>query len=528
VNFLLAKNSVVKIGKDKQEPQYGGVYFRGRKDAVTWSFPQAVPSMHASCSNTELRSLLFRHCAEVGTVNEKVSERFYSKMLKFLISKFHELLPLVPKANLDDQTLKDIQRLLNYEKIEPTTHEYYKKWLSSFPPSKRRDKEVEYERCLEDPERLTSEYSVPDRKLFVKREKESLTKHHGIFKYPDGRGIQAYDPLTNVRLGPLITRIQTLVELVFFHLRSAVSFACGMNGDDVSDLFQKLSASNRVMMDDFTLYDTTFNKTMHRLVVDFYRHIGLSGSNLNIRLQQIDGFGRSVHGIYYGVQGTMKSGASDTCLGNSLVNIAAHLWTISIENKCTLEKCWRSLCMSVLGDDNVFTAPPHFTFDKQCQLMADLGLKSKLEIVGPMEYTFLNFIPVPSDQGVRATLKPGRVLSRIQVSDTPQSSFVEYQAGVALGMSKALKDIPVVFPFFQKLSQRSPKTKAIYERYNRRIVMFSRVYTHSSETMERWFVERYGFHPKILQDQLLDFPLVGMFSSSHLKILFEVDGVLSD
>lgn len=528
LNFMLSQGCVIKKYPDRIPEQLGGVYIRGRKDVVSWSFPQAIPTMQASTQNVELRSLYFRHCANVGKPNADILKKFHTTMLRFWKNKFGQLLQRLDLSLYSGQLLDDLITLRTVGRLLPSTSEYVWLWLRNFPPSKRKEKEDEFKKCLERPEMFNAVFEVPPRKVFVKREKESQSTLFGVSRYPDARGIQGFDAHTNIRLGPWMTRIQNVVEAVLSPVNSNIIFACGLSGDMISDLFQRLSKSDKVFEDDFTLYDTTFNRTMHQMVVEFYRYLGVPEVDLDIRLQQVDGTGVTRHGCKFEVLGSMKSGASDTCLGNSIINVLSHVWCLSKENKITLEKAWNNLLMAVLGDDNVFVMPSYFRYAMIKQNMADIGLLSKIDVKGNMNYTFLNFIPFPCIDRVRAVLKPGRILSRIQVSDTPQASFIDYQAGVALGLIGMSRDVPILYSFLQRLSVRSDNTSAIYERYMKRHLYTENKYVTVRTMIDVWFMERYGFDSKILQKELNEFPLEGMFSHPLLKIMFEVDGVLKE
>ena len=54
---------------------------------------------------------------------------------------------------------------------------------------------------------------------------------------------------------------------------------------------------------------------------------------------------------------TMKSGQADTCLGNTLNNVWAHLFALAKNNNCSMREMYYRIVMHVLGDDNSTRIP---------------------------------------------------------------------------------------------------------------------------------------------------------------------------
>ena len=304
-----------------------------------------------------------------------------------------------------------------------------------------------------------------------------------------------------------------------------------MDGDAIGAYFDKIAGTFRhYCEDDFTLYDTTFHKEFHFLMCDIYKWMGMPPQVLKVRRKQIVGYGRTVGGIRFQIQGTMKSGASDTCLANSVINLLTHVFILSQLNGISMESVEKEISMIVMGDDNIFCLND-LEYDGLRQQMGRLGLLSKVEEKDFQDLTFLNLTPFPTTypRSWRAVLKPGRIMARIQVSETLVKSFRSYQSGVALGMLPMAKGVPILEDFLKKLISRDERAAPIIERFHRRHLQTSIAYQYNEQDVWDFLSKRYKTSVPSLRElnrALNDFDFVGAFSHPVLDDLFRADKAL--
>lgn len=264
-------------------------------------------------------------------------------------------------------------------------------------------------------------------KFFLKMEK--LDK--GGWIEPDvviPRSIQGCSPYAAVATGLYFRSIQHMVEK---RLKENIHFAAGSDPARLSEWFMRMTkVCHRYFEDDFTLYDSTFHRLAHELVVEYYERITggraecgdpLAWSKM-IRRAQVDAPGYTRFGIKYQTVGTMRSGVADTCLSNTLMNMAAHLYSIHVANPLVpLSELVMNVHMAILGDDNLAGLPLSYKTDGMETTMRSLGFLPKLKFTtDPMMTQFLNMRPWPVKEGVRFAPKPGRLIQRLAYSVEPR------------------------------------------------------------------------------------------------------------
>lgn len=532
-NFIPHETLVVQQVQPKREGTVKGLYTRGRKDSPGdfWCFPKVYPTMLSSHKTNELRGLYRRHGAATNPPRQGAIKEFVSESKVFFGQYLKELLAAAEVPEGDGQLAKDIRSLKETGTLEGHDIAFIKEWVMTFPPAKRNPKLVEVGRVEADASYLKRKYAMPDREVFPKHEKGNDLTREPVSKEPDARLIQGFDSRTNVVLGPWITRAQHVMSYLLSK-RENLSFACGMTGDDIGDLFDRYSKQFKYFFtDDFTLYDTTFGVEFHYLIIDILKMLGVPEYALIVRRKQIRGWGRTVGGLRFKIDGTMKSGASDTCLSNSLINLLSHVYVLSKIFKKGMLPMSKEMAMAAMGDDNVFCLKELPNTQEIRQRMADLGLLSKVERKEFEELDFLNLIPMPTlgSRRWRAVLKPGRIMARVQASETRVKTFRSYQAGVALGLMQMAGELPILKPFLNKLARRDKAAAPIVERYYRRHLACDRNYRYDFAQVRDWFCRRYSITMSALTDlerNLEKFDFSGAFSSPTLDDIFAKDGVL--
>jgi hypothetical protein len=488
--------------------------------------------MFASTLEHEKRSLFRRHGA---ATNEPVN----AEVRKFKGQSFDFLKRLILKSlrECDTESILDAQLRSDIEDLKKggvlAEHDvgYIKKWVDSFPPNKRAPKIKELEKVEKNLGYLSEPYSLPPRECFPKREKVCELVSTWPKKYPDPRLIQGFDARTNIVLGPWITRIQHLLEHLLSFPKSDLVFACGMTGDQIGEYYDSISRRfTHFFEDDFTLYDTTLHKAFHLLAIKLFQWLGMPKYALKVRRAQISGTGRTVGGIQFSIDGTMKSGASDTCLTNSIINLLTHVYVLASLNGISMDSVLDDISMIVMGDDNIFCTN-RLKVDGLRQKMAELGLLSKVQEKKFSELTFLNLMPMPttSPRSWRAVLKPGRIMARIQASESLVKNFRSYQSGVALGMKHMVGGLPILDRFLDRLISMDKRATPIVERYYHRHLLSDVVYQWNPEEVKDWFCNRYKISLsslELLEKSLEEFSFRGSFEHPTLDDIFRVDKVL--
>jgi hypothetical protein len=291
-------------------------------------------------------------------------------------------------------------------------------------------------------------------KAFLKHEKNLKLDFFALVADFKNRVIQAFSPLFSVVTGEAMVALQR-----HYHdcLSSCWLFAAGMNIDEFSDWLTAYSKGMLYFfMDDFTLYDTTFHWLMHVLVIKLYDRHGLYQNRWAsaARWAQANGEGYSRHGWKYSVNGTMKSGAADTCLSNSLMNFLSHLYAIYRVSGRTVYQLMLSVIMAFMGDDNIILTQFPLPRGEVEIVLRNLGLKPKLIQVKTLdELIFLNMRPYPVAGVIACAPRIGRILMRLGTASEQQIDPMGYCYEVHRAFFKTLHHVPVARALITRVMQ---------------------------------------------------------------------------
>lgn len=182
------------------------------------------------------------------------------------------------------------------------------------------------------------------------------------------------------------------------------------------------------------------------------------------------------------VIGTVKSGHSDTTLGNSLVNA---MITVCVFNSLNIRAS-----IIVAGDDLLVAAYDDFDIDEVMKREKEYGIKPEArKLASPDDTSFISGIFVPLAGKHAFIPKPGRLLAKLwwTVKPPPRRLLPAYRRGVALGLWPSCKHVPIVRAFL------SPYVDLpVNPIYNSRGYKFHGCEVAGHPDLERWFLKRYN------------------------------------
>jgi len=163
------------------------------------------------------------------------------------------------------------------------------------------------------------------------------------------------------------------------------------------------------------------------------------------RAQSIDTAGRGAYGTKFRVKGTMKSGAADTCLTNSLINALTHWFCLhKLNPNLSQHQLENLVALAIMGDDMLLIAQEGVQVEGLDAMMAKLGFMPKLKQAQWTGGCFLNMLPYPNGAGWSFAPRPGRILSRMGVSPYPVADPAAYVCAVGKGYSAQMGTVPVL------------------------------------------------------------------------------------
>jgi len=338
------------------------------------------------------------------------------------------------------------ERIVKYaENTNWSCHEWsfaeFTEWNQKYPKQAQRKNETAFnENRVQDCE--------PDKVVtsaFLKSEKDSGVGFDGPEdKVP--RLIQPFRDRVKVATACAFTQIQsffhTVVSIIFPHSR----FSAGDNAIALSDWWGLTELYPVKGCNDFTNYDATFHLGCHKLVQKLYNQLGIANVKFAqyYRKQQESPTGYTRHGIRYHVAGTMRSGAADTCLSNSLISLLVHQFIVSV-----LGGSDNVFAMACMGDDTLLAKKPSLNCDCMDDYFVRLGFLPKLRWgLADYESVYLNMLPYPSSDGARFAPLIGRLLGRIGYSVEPRDNWATYVVGVAKAFLCSCNHVPILRKLF--------------------------------------------------------------------------------
>lgn len=140
-----------------------------------------------------------------------------------------------------------------------------------------------------------------------------------------------------------------------------ITYACGMSVAQLGNWMSKtlMQVSRPVFLQtDFSRFDATIST--HALRFQYRMMSLMFGTCLPEAEADLTTRAWFSSGLYYSVEGTRKSGNSDTSVGNSLVNIG--FWCVVLHRlKIPLERCR----VIIMGDDSLVAIPSAFVYTDQ-------------------------------------------------------------------------------------------------------------------------------------------------------------------
>lgn len=263
---------------------------------------------------------------------------------------------------------------------------------------------------------------------FLKTDKDG---HDDILGDKAARFIMAQTDATAVTLGMVLSGISRAIEKLWSFPTSNVVFACGKTPYTLSRSFMASKVLNGTNLDnDYSQYDASQHTQFCDLLVEIYDWILTNKCDEHLDPNLLHNYGairrhicgrtraRTRFGMLLVVNGQMKSGQADTCMGNTINNVLSHLYALARNNGTSMEYIYNNIIMHVLGDDNSTSIPRGMRFDRVERIMEELGLLPKLEVKEFDQIKFLNMIPYPvakEEDGVDIRLAPmaGRFAERL-------------------------------------------------------------------------------------------------------------------
>jgi hypothetical protein len=281
-------------------------------------------------------------------------------------------------------------------------------------------------------------------KAFVKRDKDLPG-----FK---ARLIQGMEPIITAYTGPFISDVQHDLER---QLCETVFFAAGKTSSDLSKWFSTIPAGYRILSLDMTNYDSTISSFAHdaammvlRRYARVHGHPDRALLKAILHHQKYIMKGRS-RCFKYSVAATMKSGSSDTCLSNSIVNFVAITNALAASSGVPFSRVHRLSRMAIMGDDNLLAVPAGWNVHSLQYELEQLGFIPKIE----SSEVFLNMFPVRTRVGHVFSLLSGRLLARLFVtlSSVPRRRVPSFILALVECLGPSLSHDPICLPFLARI-----------------------------------------------------------------------------
>lgn len=430
VELGLRANSTVTQGPRRADrTNYTGCRLYGHV------FPRTPMVMSAACVENEERSLVKRQCCSVPIPDDSLWDDLFA-WVGLKSGVYNPLFGIVPR----------MRKGLDFSE-----------WNEHFPKARRGEHERAYARYKDQvftPE-MVDKFCTID--TFVKREKINKSGLGEAQDY-DPRAISSFKAVVTAFTGPTITAIQNWLHALWNGRDHPVIFAAGCSADDLSAWFSAQVAKGRKAFEsDGGLYDSTIGARAHQFNYELYRMIGFEDEPHFFELRKRQSGeqplrGRGKFGTRFSVQHTMKSGAADTCLGNTITNVILHLFALSRANgNASLQETLDHCSMAAMGDDNLGMVDVGWSTEGMKDTLFKLGLIPKFtELMDTDRVVFLNMRPYPISPG-RCKFAPriGRLLSRLGWACAEQRDPLAYVCGVARAFTQSCNHVPILSTFFE-------------------------------------------------------------------------------
>jgi hypothetical protein len=277
-------------------------------------------------------------------------------------------------------------------------------------------------------------WSTAKARCFVKRDKDKPGFRP--------RNISGMEPLVTAILGPPISTIQKAFEE---GMDGRFFFAAGKTSEDLSRWKKTVPLGYVPLATDQKNFDALMKEPWVDVVMYIYslvfkKHELPNKKNIMALLhyQKRTMGGKTSQGNFWGIRGTMKSGSSDTCLANSLVNLVVTLYSLAIscQTNMTTLVLEKLVWIAVMGDDDSIFYSPTLGVDLALfqRTMEDLGMEVKLQSANNDCEIFLNMLPLKVKGGEVYTPLLGRSLARLFTTLSQPSDHLMHIAGVVEAM----------------------------------------------------------------------------------------------
>jgi len=228
-----------------------------------------------------------------------------------------------------------------------------------------------------------------------------------------------------------------------------IFFAAGKTVEELSAWYTRYRKQRSSFWEnDMTNYDSTITDEWQRFATRVLARAGGKHAQhfLGFKIaQSFDTRGKGTYGTRFRVKGTMKSGAADTCLTNSIINALSHWFCLHKLNPAlTQQQLETQVALAIMGDDMLLIAQAGIRVEGIDKLMAKLGFMPKLKESAATGGCFLNMLPYPQGHGWRFAPRPGRILSRLGVSAYPVPDVPAYVGAVGKGFVAQMGNLPVL------------------------------------------------------------------------------------
>lgn len=305
-------------------------------------------------------------------------------------------------------------------------------------------------------------------KVFLKREKVDKTLYGGIDPCLAPRVISSWPALINVITGVYTSMVQDYIHYIWGDSTGklpgtvkSIGIPLGWNTRHLGHFMTRLIAHGRrgkIFENDFTLYDSSHSSESHGFYEWLLRIMGFDVSAPYFyAVQKAQGGPCKAitrNGWRYVDNCTLKSGSSNTCLLNSIVNVVATLFSISeLNGNIRLRDLLPKITMTILGDDNVTALDHDLKIDGLSREIEKAGFISKIKTPSFAEdVTFLNMWFLEVAPGVfEAFPNIWRLFGKMGWAVEYQADFFAWYVGVLKGFLAMFKRISFVTDLLNKL-----------------------------------------------------------------------------
>jgi len=280
-------------------------------------------------------------------------------------------------------------------------------WLLDQPPIKR----IRYKNFVNELNDMNFANPKYHARNFFLKDEMLVPPFEGDLRDKFPRGIQGMaNPCTNMALGPFMHVVSSALAANY---GGPLSYTSQRTPEEIGDWYQQCYNDGFTFYeDDFSAYDSSQGAGAHWAEVEIYKLFKPDQVVLYALEQQkyTTGYGNY---FKYKTPYTRKSGDQNTSIGNTIINMIAHVWAINSYNKRGNSVIYR---MMALGDDNLLAvknAGDDFAqyINKQISL---LGLQPKFfkSSFAPT-YCSSVFLPVLDEKGYERYVLVPEVLRRI-------------------------------------------------------------------------------------------------------------------